>query len=87
MAKTLIHEAFHIIRGCWTVDTVTKRHTQKDEKRCFSKDVCYLYQQLNVARQMSMMPEGYTDYWWLRFLGSDSNIAMNVYDDDGVIDY
>ncbi len=62
MAKTLIHEAFHIIGGCWTVDPVTNVHTQKEETRSISKSIPYLYNQLNEKKLEDMNADTFAQY-------------------------
>lgn len=62
MAKTLIHEAFHIIGGCWIVDPVTGNHTPKAETRSISTNVNYLYRQLNGAALEDINADTFAQY-------------------------
>lgn len=62
MAKTLIHEAFHIIGGCWAVDPTTNVRTPKTETRSTSKNISYLYQQLNGAKLEDMNADTFAQY-------------------------
>lgn len=62
MAKTLIHEVFHIIGGCWNVDSDTGEHTPKAETRSTSKNISYLYQQLNGAKLEDMNADTFAQY-------------------------
>ncbi len=61
MAKTLIHEAFHIIGGCWEVDAAGK-HTPKEETRSTSKNISYLYKQLNEVELKNINADTFAQY-------------------------
>lgn len=62
MAKTLLHEAFHIIGGCWIVDPITNAHTPRDETRSTSKRISYLYDQLKEKTLESINADTFAQY-------------------------
>ena len=62
MAKTLIHEAFHIIGGCWIVDSDTGKYTPKTETPEDSINIPYLYDQLNDKELKDMNADTFAQY-------------------------
>ncbi len=64
MAKTLIHEAFHIIGGCWRIDPISGHHDYDAnlDTPCNLKDIDEIYSEIQDRNLENIRADAFAQY-------------------------